>query len=224
MKTVGILGGMGPAATVELMARVIRAVPAADDADHVPLIVDQNPAVPSRIARLVEGRGDDPGPVLAAMARRLAGAGAEALAMPCNTAHHWAGAVRAAGLPFLDMVALSVAAAARRAAPGGRVVVLGSPALGLAGVYDAPCRAAGLEPVLIHDLDLIRAVKREGASPAARAAFARLAAGQKADAAIVACTEYSLLVPPEDGLTGEGLVDSLDVLAGAIVAFARGEG
>ena len=90
---VGILGGMGPEATVLLMQKLIAAVPARDDADHIPLIVDHNPQVPSRIAHLIEGTGEDPGPVLAAMARRLEAAGAEALAMPCNTAHHYAGEI-----------------------------------------------------------------------------------------------------------------------------------
>ena len=96
LRRIGILGGMGPEATVALMQRVIALVPARDDADHVPLIVDQNPQVPSRIAYLIEGRGEDPGPVLIAMARRLETAGAEAIAMPCNTAHHWAGAIAGA--------------------------------------------------------------------------------------------------------------------------------
>ena len=76
MRTVGILGGMGPEATVLLMQRLLAAVPARDDADHIPLIVHQNPAVPSRIKRLIEGVGDDPGPVLAAMARRILPPGA----------------------------------------------------------------------------------------------------------------------------------------------------
>lgn len=218
MRPVGILGGMGPAATVELMSRVIRAVPAQDDAGHVPLLVDQNTAVPSRIARLVEGQGDDPGPVLAMMAQRLVGAGAQALAMPCNTAHHWADRVRAAGVPFLDMVALSAAAAAARA-PGGRVVVLGSPALQIAAIYDAALRGAGVDHGYAHDLDLIRAVKRDGATPATRARFDRLVAGQRADVLLVACTEYSLLGAPDSRL-----IDTLDILVDAIVTFATGEG
>ena len=87
-RRIGILGGMGPEATVLLMSRIIARTPAADDRDHVPLFVDNNTQVPSRIAALIEGTGEDPGPVLADMARRLEANGAEALAMPCNTAHH----------------------------------------------------------------------------------------------------------------------------------------
>ena len=114
LRRVGILGGMGPEATVLLMRKVLDAVKARDDADHIPLIVDQNPQVPSRIAFLIEKRGEDPAPVLAAMARQLQDAGAEALAMPCNTAHHFVPAICAATtVPFLDMVAAAAAEKSR---------------------------------------------------------------------------------------------------------------
>ncbi len=140
MKTVGILGGMGPEATILLMQKVLAAVPARDDADHVPLLVHQNPQVPSRIKALIEGGGDDPGPTLAKMARDLQSAGARALAMPCNTAHHYAPAIRAAtDLPFLDMLDLTAAHLARMGAR--RVGMLASPATRIAGVFGAPFAA-----------------------------------------------------------------------------------
>jgi len=215
VRRVGVLGGMGPEATVALMQRVIALVPARDDADHVPLIVDQNPQVPSRIAYLIEGRGEDPGPVLVGMARRLEAAGAEAVAMPCNTAHHWAGEIAGTvGVPFLDMVGMTLAQVP------GRVGVLASPAVRIAGVY-----AARREGVVHHAeegalLDLIRRVKREGATEGARAEFARLVKGLGTERVIVACTEFSLLA----GAAPDGVevVDSLDVLARAIVEFAHG--
>jgi len=215
VRRVGIIGGMGPEATVALMQRVIALVPAQDDADHVPLIVDQNTQVPSRIAYLIEGRGEDPGPVLVGMARRLEAAGAEAVAMPCNTAHHWAGEIAGTvGVPFLDMVGMTLAQVP------GRVGVLASPAVRIAGVY-----AARREGVVHHAeegalLDLIRRVKREGATEGARAEFARLVKGLGTERVIVACTEFSLLA----GAAPDGVevVDSLDVLARAIVEFAHG--
>jgi aspartate racemase len=40
---VGVLGGMGPEATIDLMRRVMAATPADDDADHIHMLVDQNP-------------------------------------------------------------------------------------------------------------------------------------------------------------------------------------
>src|SRR5690625_6011140 len=83
---VGIIGGMGPEATIELMQRIVSKTPAADDQDHIHMIVDNNPKVPSRIQALLEGTGDNPAPVLMAMARRLEQAGADFLVIPCNTA------------------------------------------------------------------------------------------------------------------------------------------
>ena len=226
MRRVGILGGMGPEATVLLMQKVIAATPARDDADHVPLIVDQNPQVPSRIRHLIEGTGPDPAPVLTAMARRLAEAGAEALAMPCNTAHHYAPAIRAAtALPFLDMVALSVARAVALAGAGGRVGLLASPAVRKVGLFDRALAAAGLDPAYPADeaalLAAIRRIKAEGPVPAAqdvlRAASADLLA-QGATVQMIACTEFSLIagaVAPQ-----ARAFDTLDCLVEGIVAFA----
>lgn len=228
MRTVGILGGMGPGATILLMQKVMARVPARDDADHVPLLVDQNPQVPSRIRFLIEGAGEDPGPVLVAMARRLAGAGAAALAMPCNTAHHFAPAIAAAvDIPFLDMVALSVAQAAALAGRGAKVGLLASPAVRRTGLFEAPFAAAGLRPAWPADgdalLGAIRAIKAAGPGPGPRAALAAASADLMAQGAavqMIACTEFSQIA----GATGPGptTFDTLDVLAGAIVAFAQG--
>lgn len=228
MRRVGILGGMGPEATVLLMQKVIAAVAAADDADHVPLIVDQNPQVPSRIRWLIEGAGEDPGPVLAEMARRLEAAGAEALAMPCNTAHHFAAAIRAAAsVPLLDMVALSVARAADRLGRGGRLGILASPAIRRVALFDAALAAAGLVPVWPEDeaamLAAIRRIKAEGAVPAARAVLRAASAefvGRGAAVQMIACTEFSLAA--DEVAEGAEAFDTLDVLAEAVVAFARG--
>ena len=226
MRRVGILGGMGPQATILLMQKVLDAVDAADDAGHVPLIVDQNPQVPSRIRRLIEGQGEDPGPVLVGMAKRLEAAGAEALAMPCNTAHHYAEPIRAAiRVPFLDMVDLSVAKAAHHAGGAGKVGILASPAVRRIGLFDARLRKLGAEPVYPTDeatmLAAIRQIKAEGPGPAPRAAL--VAASEEllargAQVQMIACTEFSLIA--DATATGVNAFDTLDVLVTAIVDFA----
>jgi aspartate racemase len=220
MKPVGILGGMGPEATVLLMQRLLRAVPARDDSDHIPLIVHQNPAVPSRIARLIHGTGEDPGPVLAGMARGLQAAGAMALAMPCNTAHAYAPQIIAATpLPFLDMRAATVAGL-----PKGRIGMLASPALRLSAAFDAAFHSAGVETVWPKDeaptLTLIRRVKAGHTGQTERDDMARLAEDMAArcDHLLVACTELSLLT----GAIRPAFTDSLDCLVGEILRFSQG--
>ncbi|MEP9367933.1 amino acid racemase [Xanthobacter sp. VNH20] len=230
-RRIGILGGMGPQATVLLMDKLIAAVPAADDRDHIPLIVDQNTQVPSRIRRLIEGTGDDPEPVLVEMARRLEQAGAEALAMPCNTTHHYAGAIAASvRIPMLSLVEVSVERARALAVEGdGRIGIIASPAVRITGLFDAPLRAAGLTPVYPADevavLDAIRRIKAAGVDDEARRAMRRASAQLRADGVqvqMVACTELSLIVSECDA--GSVAFDTLDALVDAIKAFALRQG
>ena len=84
---VGIIGGMGPEATIDLMARIIELTPATEDSDHIHMLVDNNPKVPSRIDAIVNRAPIDPTPTLVAMAQGLERQGADYLVMPCNTAH-----------------------------------------------------------------------------------------------------------------------------------------
>ena len=103
-KIVGILGGMGPEATVDLMQRIIRLTRAVDDIDHIRCIVDNNPKVPSRIKAIIEGDGEDPGPCMADMANRLETWGADFLVIACNTAHFYYNAVQdAVDIPVINL-------------------------------------------------------------------------------------------------------------------------
>jgi aspartate racemase len=224
---VGVLGGMGPDATVAFMQRVIDATPAQDDIDHVHMLVDNNPKVPSRIKALIEGDGESPGPVIAEMARRLEQAGANFLVMPCNTAHYyWKDAQDAVSIPVWHIVERTLDAIAHRL-PGARVGMLCSPALRKIGLYEGFARERGLSLVYPSDeeavLGVIRAVKRgQGRAPDTLAAFtgaaAELAALQ-ADVLVLACTELSVI---GDGLkVSLPVVDTLQVLADDVVKAAN---
>lgn len=228
MRMVGVLGGMGPEATIYFMQQVVGAVAARDDADHIPLMVDNNPQVPSRIKAIIEGTGEDPGPVLARMAKRLVGAGAEALVMPCNTAHYYADQVaEATDVPFLNMVQMSCAEAAQ-IVPGGKVGLLGSPALQQVGVFEQALAAEGLSPVYAKEpgraLATIRAIKAQGPSEFAAHTLTDVA-GQMiedgADVICICCTEFSLLA--REITVKVPMFDALDVLVGATVAFSRSD-
>jgi aspartate racemase len=221
---VGIIGGMGPEATVELMRRVTVRTRAEDDADHVHLLIESNPKIPSRIAHLIEGSGRDPLPDILRVARNLEAAGAQALAIPCNTAHHYAQEIQAAvAIPLLHMVKLTVARIAART-PGARVGVLASTAVHRVGVYERELIDRALEPVRPRRQEdlmaLIRGVKRgeSGAQAARQLAEIGAELEDHCEIALIACSELSLI---SKHLTARGRVlDSLDVLADAIVEFA----
>jgi len=218
VKTVGVIGGMGPEATADFLRRLIAATPAQDDADHIHVLVDNNPKVPSRIAALIERTSADPLPTLIAMAQGLERQGADLLVMPCNTAHYYLPAIaKAVNIPFLDMAALAIGALS-----GKRIGMLASPAVRLVGLYEARLNAVGMDAVFPVDdapvLDIIRAVKAGRVTDAHRRTYARIAHSLEADAYLIACTELSVLGAPEG--IAKPMVDALDVLVKATVAEA----
>jgi aspartate racemase len=226
-KTVGVIGGMGPEATVDFLRRIVAATPARDDADHIRVLVDNNPKIPSRIAALIEGTGEDPTPVLLAMARGLERQGADFLTIPCNTAHYYLPAIaEAVRIPVLDMVGLSIKALGDLPQRPRKIGMLASPAVRKVGLYAKRLGDSGLEALFPKDADeaivfeMIRAVKANAVTEQLRANYKGVAdrlieAG--ADAFLIACTELSLLPAPQGRLS----VDALDVLVEETIRAAR---
>ena len=106
-KTVGIIGGMGPLATADLFKKIIENTPASRDQDHVRVIIDNNTNIPDRTAALLSG-GENPLPQMLESAKLLQNAGADALIMPCNTAHAFYDALCAElEIPVLNMISLT---------------------------------------------------------------------------------------------------------------------
>ena len=215
---------MGPAATADFLARLVVAAGAARDADHPRVLVDSNPQVPDRNAALA-GRGPSPGPALAAMARRLAAAGAEVLAMPCNAAHGWATDIRTAvpDARFVNMIDVAVAGVARLAPR--RVGLLAIQATRAARLYHGPLEAAGIAVIDPDDTGFAAAVARVKSGdtgPGAHAAIVAIAAGliaAGADVLLAACTEVPLVLGTAD--VSVPLVDATATLVEATLAAAR---
>ena len=94
-RTVGILGGKGPEATVELLRLIIANTPAETEEEHLRVVIDNHPQIP-KPALGITGEGPDPVPALTETARNLERAGADFVVIPCNSAHYYAKEVRAA--------------------------------------------------------------------------------------------------------------------------------
>ena len=85
-KVIGILGGMGPEATLYLFEKILRNTPASTDQEHFRIIIDNNPKVPDRTAAILDN-GEDPVPILVQGGQTLAHAGADFIIIPCISAH-----------------------------------------------------------------------------------------------------------------------------------------
>jgi len=197
-KTLGVLGGMGPAATLDFLAKLQAATPVKREQDHLRVLVDINPKVPDRNVST-----SDPGPVLAAMATGLRDGGAQVLAIACNTAHAYAEEVRASGLPLVDM--LETAGLAAQAKGASIVGVLGT-SLAL-GLYRDRFSHMGLEVVMLDDheqvefMALLYRIKQGDIGEGSRETMAALAhrlVGKGAQGVVAGCTEVPLVLSAAD--------------------------
>lgn len=226
-KIVGIIGGMGPEATVDLMQRLIKLTPALDDIDHIRCIVDNNPKVPSRIKAIIEGYGENPGPVMADMAQRLEKYGADFLVIPCNTAHHYYDAVKAVvDIPVFHIVKLVMDHIMAYHPQSKKIGMLASPAVRMTDLYKPFLDAMDMKDIWPEPeeqdqlLYIIKAVKKGNTGPDVQDAYSQIGLKLKrqgADLAIVGCTELSAL----GGELPLTVVDASDILAKAIVEYAK---
>jgi aspartate racemase len=226
-RIVGVLGGMGPLATADFYAKMVRLTPARTDQDHLRVIIDSNPKIPDRSAGLA-GDGPDPTPALVATAQALERAGAELIAIPCNSAHAYLPAIRrAVAIPVLDM-AQEVAAAVSALIPRPFAVgLLATPGTIRTGLYH---RALARDTIGIVDcteaenadlLRVIKAVKAGDLRPEMRRQVREIANGpivRGAEALILGCTEIPLVLGPED--VPVPVMDSTEILAAAAVREA----
>jgi aspartate racemase len=230
MLTVGVLGGMGPAATLDFMAKTLKASGGAREQDNVRMIVDCNPQVLDRNAALA-GEGPSPGPVLGAMARGLEGAGADFLVMACNAAHAWQGDIEAAiSIPFVSIVEETSRWLAGHEPPGRRIGLMAADACLASNLYQRALADVGLEAVAptpaqtAQFMDALYRFKTGDLGPGPRAAMRACAEGLIDDGTqviLAACTEVPLLVDGPD--LAVPFVDATEILALRTVAYARGE-
>lgn len=228
MRAIGVLGGMGPEATVDFLTKLYAADRQAREQDRLRVFVDCNPAVLDRNAAL-RGQGASPGPTLAAMARGLEAVGAGCLVIACNTAHAWRADVReAVNIPLIDMIETACAEIAGAFPDVRRVGLLAADGCLEAGLYQAALTARGLTPVIpgpgarlafMDALYRIKAGETGAAERASLTACAREVQEQGAEVILAACTEVPLVLAPGD--LQLPMIDAADALARCVVAFAR---
>ena len=229
-KTVGVLGGMGPAATLDFFARVLAASNAKRDRDHIRLIIDCNPHVPDRNAA-VAGTGPSPAPALIAMARGLQAAGAELLVMPCNTAHAVFDEIKAAtDLPTISIIDVTVETVHNARPQPHSVGLLATTGCIDADLYQSALAKFGIEALVpqgsardrfMQVLARIKSGDTGAGTKAEMIAVAQTLIDAGAETIIAGCTEVPLVLSPED--ISVPVVNSTDCLVQATITAARGD-
>ena len=224
----GVLGGMGPLATVDFLRKLIEETPAARDEDHIPVITYCVPQIPQRVPAIT-GHGESPLPALLAGIRTLKEAGAVAIAIPCNTAHYWYDdMVSQGGLPIIHIADAALAELDARRITGKTIGLIATKGTLAAGFFQQRLAARGLQPIVNSDADIdqlvlpaIVHVKRNELDAAAalleRAVGKLMAAG--AAGVILACTETPVVLDRLSPALGAQCVDATRALAKACVEW-----
>lgn len=223
-KTLGIIGGVGPLATMFIGEMIVRRTKASKDQEHVHTIIDNDTSIPDRTAYILDQTKDNPVPYLINDAKKLANAGADLICIPCNTAHSFYNELQIASpVPVIHMIRET----AKRAASLGakRVGILATDGTLASGVYQRALIEQNIEPVMPNGMiqqqvmsviyDYVKAGKEVSMSQ-----WQVIEQGMlqlNCDKIILGCTELSI-VNKELKLSGR-YIDSLIVLAeSAIVA------
>ena len=234
---VGVVGGVGPAATVDFLDKIVRHTPASRDQDHIKLLVEHNPQIPDRTENLIS-EGPDPTVSLYATCKKLEDGDADIIAIPCNTAHAFVERIQPyLAIPIVNMLTVTVRYL-REAFPGLRNIgVLATSGTIDSGVYRQALESQGLRQVSpgaalqARVMDAIygaHGVKAGFTSGRCRedivAAIEGLIA-QGVEVIILGCTELPILLPAGEFVGRNGarvqLVDPTEILARQCIAYAK---
>ncbi len=232
MKICGIIGGVGPSATVQLMQLIIRNTPTERDQDHIRVIIDNHPQIPDRTEAILYG-GESPVPWLAESLKILKGAGADFIVCPCNTAHHFLRKMKQEhDFVLIDMIEETVKFLVKAGYyEAGLLSTSGTASTGIYQETGLRCGVKIHSPSVAGINDVMEAVYgKKGIKANARFEKSRrnklLLKGAirefedaGLDAVIMGCTEIPLCLTADD--TRLPLVNPTAILSKAIVAAAQ---
>ncbi|CAN5704690.1 hypothetical protein BH23CHL2_BH23CHL2_13000 [soil metagenome] len=225
---IGILGGMGPAATGDLFLKIVAETPADTDQEHIPVVIYSDPRVPDRSEALLHD-GEDPTPWLIRGARQVEKLGASFIVIPCNTAHAFLDRIE----PAIDVPVLSILEAAAAAIAGNyptarRVGLLATTGTVQSGIYQEALKRHGIDTVVPNDelmehcvMPAIRAVKANNRHESVKTRLIETAdylEQRGAHVILAACTEIPVVLSADD--IRLPLVDATEELARAAVREA----
>jgi len=227
-KIIGILGGMGPEATIDLFYKIIKFTPAEKDQDHLRIIIDNNPKIPDRTAAIL-GKGEDPLPALQESARNLEKAGADFIIIPCNTAHYFLPSIqKSVKIPILNMIEETAKETKKRIPQIKKVGLLASIGVYRSEIYHQHFKKFHIEVISPEEKDkeevmkAIYAVKAGDLSNEVKKniiSIAQKLIDKGAEAIITGCTEIPLIL--KEGDISAPIIDPTQVLAKAAVQKAK---
>ena len=226
-KIIGILGGMGPYATVDFFKKILDATPAKKDWEHLRIIIDNNPKIPSR-TRAVIFNDNDPLPALIKTAQNLEKAGADFIVIPCNSAHYYYDKIQTeVKIPVVNMITETVKCVMDSMPSINKVTLLSGLVPIKTKLYERRFHKFKVEvivPGVRDQKDVCRVIEDIKLDRGAKSTKARLKkvsdrlATKRSQAIIFGCTELGILFSKDDFIIP--IFDSTEILAKEVVRRA----
>lgn len=230
MKTLAILGGMGPLPTIKLFQMIVEMTEAKQDQDHVHIIIDNNTKVPDRTSFLLDNSKEDPLPALKESAKRLEEAGADLIIMPCNTAHYYYKELKTSvDIEFLNMIEETAKWIKEKLPHVKNIGLLATDGTIKARIYDDifPEYGIGIIKPSVenqqHIYDLIYNMKESKEQKSLDEVYMTMKEMEKdgAEVFIAGCTEISVAID-NFGIEGD-FIDPMKVVAERAIEFVGGK-
>ena len=230
MKTLGILGGMGPKATAVLYDLVVDHTEAGSDQEHINTVILSDTGIPDRTAAILSGNLGPARDALVSAAKKLEVSDADVIIMPCNTAHYFIEDIcDAVSCEVLNMIELATRDAIKLSGKDDPVIgVMATDGTLAAGVYEKEILKQGAgyarpsedaqRGVMSLIYDEIKAGKEADTSKFEKA-YSDLS--KNSDAVIVGCTELSVYVATHQ--VPSNCVDAMGSLVRAAVKACGAE-
>jgi len=225
-KRLGILGGMGPAASAEFVNRLVEQTPATCDQEHVPFVLWNEPRTPDRSTSMRNG-DDRPLPYLLQGIQVLKAVGCNRIVIPCNSAHYWYDELVKLNVPIIHIVD-SVAAELKNLNVENQTIgIMGTLGTIEFGIYQRRLEQQGwicivpsqqeMDTYVQPAIDLIKSGKiQESQHLLMTVIYSLIDRGAKA--VVLGCTELPLAIriTSEDGVP---IVNSIDSLVKAALTY-----
>jgi aspartate racemase len=221
-KRLGILGGMGPAASAEYITRLIQQTQATCDQEHIPFVLWNEPRTPDRSTSLRNG-DDRPLPYLLQGIQVLKDAGCNFIVIPCNTAHFWYDELIKFRVPIIHIVDSVAYSLCDADVNSGTIGIMGTQATIELGLYqnhltDWNCIVPTqdeMDNIVQPAIDLVKAGDMVKSHTMLMSVVDSLIA-RGARAVVLGCTEIPLAVR-ENNQNGRPLINSIDSLVKAAI-------
>ncbi|MCL2071129.1 MAG: amino acid racemase [Oscillospiraceae bacterium] len=221
MKTLGIIGGLGPAASAYFYELITRLTKADCDQQHIEIVLFSRSDTPDRSAFITGESDDSPLPSILEVAAVLNSVGADYIAIPCITAHYFIDEIRKTSkVPIISMVEETVKHLRIKSVKS--VGILATDGTIASGLFQSALKNAGIAPVLPESqtevMNIINAVKAGKAVDCA--ALLRIAQSCGTDTVLLGCTELSL---PGKSIVDSNITDCMEILARRAITLCGGE-